>query len=234
MHLRSEYPGKFIFSYQDNSVSNDLPLSKKMQIDMHRMLLSILKKYGDVVLFLKPKRERLLNIALKAVPELQDYIHRGRIRIFFGETPGTRAVPAEIGIASDLVVGLCLSTVAAECFFAGTVAFHADLIGFVNNGFSNRGLGKVVFRDVASLEKAITKRIVGEDRLSYDDYREYYYGLDPFQDEKTSQRVGFLMKKMQEGLEQGSSRSEIVSRIKKEYDTYLSPRHLNPGHLIHK
>jgi hypothetical protein len=221
VRLRNRYPGKFVLSYQDNVMANDLPYSKNMQIQIHEMLLSILKEYDDVVVFIKPKREYVFNAVIKEVPELREYIDKGRIVTFFGETNRTKAVPAEIGMASDLVVGLGISTTAAECQFAGTLGFHADLTGFRNNEFGNKGLGKIVFRDVDSLKNAIIDVIENGASKKYLEYKELYSTLDPFQDGNAYRRIGFVMKNLQDSLNRGLSREDTVSIAREKYDKFI-------------
>jgi len=224
IHLRNQYPGKFILSYQDNIMANDIAFSKGMQIQIHNMLISFLKRYEKVVVFLKPKRSCYFEAIVKELPELQKFMDDGRIVVFVGATHRTKAVPAEIGMASDLVIGLGISTPATECFLAGTIAFHADLTGFIHNQFGNDGLETIVFRDMGSLEKAVEGHITGSNRLAHVDYRKYYEALDPFRDGKTYLRVGFIIKKLQEGCRLGLDRSEIIERTKMEYDAYLKSR----------
>mgnify|MGYP003978914763 CR=1 FL=1 len=219
--LRNQYAGKFILSYQDNIMANDLPYSKNMQIQVHGMLLSVLKKYDDVVVFIKPKREYVFKAVIKEVPELREYIDDGRIVTFFGETNRTKAVPAEIGMASDLVVGLGISTTVAECQFAGTLGFHADLTGFMDNEFGNKGLGKIVFRDVDSLKNAIIDVIENGASKKYLEYKELYYTLDPFQDGNAYRRIGFVMRNLQDLLNRGLSREDTVSIARERYDNLI-------------
>ncbi len=219
--LRNQYAGKFVLSYQDNIMANDLLYSKNMQIQMHGMLLSVLKEYDDVVVFIKPKREYVFNAVIKEVPELLEYIDKGRIVTFFGETNRTKAVPAEIGMASDLVVGLGISTTAAECQFAGTLGFHADLTGFRDNEFGNAGLGKIVFRDVDSLKDAIIDVIENGASKRYLEYKELYSTLDPFQDGNAYKRIGFVMKNLQDLLNRGLSREDTVSITREKYDNFI-------------
>ena len=219
--LRNKYAGKFILSYQDNVMANDLPYSKNMQIQVHEMLLSILKEYDDVVVFLKPKREYVFNAVIKEVPELREFIDKGRIVTFFGKTSRTKAVPAEIGMASDLVVGLGISTTAAECQFAGTLGFHADLTGFRGNEFGNRGLGKIVFRDITTLKDAIIDVIENGTSKKYLEYKELYSTLDPFQDGNAYRRMGFVMKNLQDLLNRGLSREDTVSITREKYDNFI-------------
>ena len=225
LKLRDSYPDKFILSYQDNIMANDIAYSKGMQLAIYSMLNSILKLYDNVVIFLKPKRKLVLNEILRETPQLGKYIDEGRVRIFLGGTSLEKAVPAEVGMASDLVIGLGISTPASECFFAGTLSFHADFTGFLSNDFSNKGLNKVVFRDIDSLQKAIENRITGADKLTYSDYAKYYKTLDPFQDGKAYLRTGFVIKKLQEALLSGMHRDEAVKYAVKEYDNSFEHAH---------
>jgi hypothetical protein len=219
--LRNQFAGKFILSYQDNIVANDIQYSKNMQIQVHEMLLSILKKYSNVVVFFKPKKKYVFNAVIKDVPELQEFIDKGRIVTFFGKTYRTKAVPAEIGMASDLVVGLGISTTAAECQFAGTLSFHADLTGFRDNEFGNRGLGKIVFRDVDSLKDAIIDVIENGASKKYLEYKELYSTLDSFQDGNAYRRMGFVMKNLQDLLNRGLSREDTISIVREKYDKFI-------------
>lgn len=219
--IRKRYEGKFIVSYHDNVMSNDLAYSKNMQLDIHKVLISLLRKFENVVVFLKPKRKFVLDEVIKEMPELREMIELGRLEIFMGDTARSKAVPAEIGMASDLVIGLGVSTTAAESYFAGTIAFHADFTGFERNEFANRGEGVIVFRDVFTLEKAIIARITGTNKWKYEDFKGYYIGLDPFMDGHSSKRMGYLIKRMREYLAMGVSREDILPKLSRDYDTYL-------------
>ncbi|MFH1845954.1 MAG: hypothetical protein ABH869_00115 [Candidatus Omnitrophota bacterium] len=222
--LRSGYADNFILSYQDNVMAKDLMYSEGMQVKIHEMLISFLERYEGLTVFLKPKRKDVFDFLLKKIPRLKRYIDEGRIAVFLGETARTKVVPAQIGMASDLVVGLGISAVAAECYFAGTVSFHVDFTGFINNNFANRGEGKIVFRDIQSLERAICDRVDGKNSLSHSDYRKYYTCLDPFQDGKAYKRTGFILKQLQDALKLGMKREAAVSAARKAYDEYLVSR----------
>jgi hypothetical protein len=220
--IRQRHEQKFIISYQDNIMANDLPYSKIMQIDIHRILISILNKFENVVVLLKPKRKFLLDEMITELPELAQMIEQGRVEIFLGDTARTKAVSAQIGMASDLVIGLGISTAAAESFFAGTVAFHADFTDFGRNEFANRGEGVIVFKDVFTLENAVIERIKKINKWKYADYKGYYMSLDPFMDGSSNKRMGFLIKRMRDYLAQGINRDELLGKVSKDYDVYLS------------
>lgn len=220
--LRNRFTNKFILSYQDNVIGLDLPYSYNMQIQIHKMIVNMLQKYENLVVFLKPKWRHGVETMLKDIPQLGQFIKQDRIAIFLGDTLRTKAVPAEIGMASDLVVGLGLSTAAAECYFAGTISLHADFTGFKQNKFANCGEGKIVFRDICSLQNAIEEMISGKNNLRHADYQKYYKMLDPFQDGKAYLRTGFVINRLQDAFKQGLSRKEALKKVKGEYATLLS------------
>lgn len=211
--LRNQFPGKFIISYHDNGVGKDVSNSFDMQSKIYKMLIDVLAKNSHVVLFLKPKNKLNFEVIKLHLPELENWIEQGRIALFFGETP-RKAVPAFVGMASDLVVSLGISTTSAECHFAGTLAFHADLCGIVNNDFGNRGLGKIVFRDIDSLKEAIQNCIEEGTFQRYQEAVEINSMLDPFQDGKAYQRVGRVLKHLQDMLMQGESRENVIQSVK--------------------
>jgi hypothetical protein len=204
-------------------MANDILYSKAMQIAVHQMLLELLLDDKKLMVFLKPKRKHVFEQVLSELPKLNEMISAGRIRVFLGETARSKAVPAEIGLASDLVIGLGISTTAAECCFAGTVSFHADLTGFKSNAFGNAGLNKVVFRDVDSLKKAVLAQIKGRG-ITIDECRKYHKMLDPFQDGQAYKRTGFVIKKLQESFEAGLSREEAVKAAKRAYERLLAKK----------
>ena len=219
--LKAEYPNKFIISYMDNVYGDDTPYSLNMQLDMHEMLITLLKQNKNVILFLKPKRKHLYEKITQQLPELNEWEKSGRVRVFFGDTKRTKAVPALVGMASDLVIGIGISSAAAECYFAGTLAYHADLAGRISNVFGERGLGKVVFRDIESLRSEIEDCIENGTLEKYEACRDIYRMLDPFMDGQAYQRVGFILKTLQEQLGNGLSRKKAVETTKDRYDEYL-------------
>ncbi len=221
LKISNNYPGKFIVSFQDNIMKHDLMYSKNMLLQIYKMFLSIIENNPNFILFLKPKYKWTFDKILLELTELQQAIDKGRIAVFLGDTPLTNAVPATVGMASHLVIGLGISSAATECFFAGTVAFHADFTGFERNTFAQKGLNKIVFRDVESLEHAIYRQIEG-DGVTVEECKPYYESLDSFQDGKAYIRTGYTIKRLQEKLQTGYSRENAVKQVKDDYRQYLT------------
>lgn len=212
--LRRKYQGKFILSYLDNIMANDLPYSLNMQLDIYLMFSELLEEYPDLVIFLKPKKVHTYEEILCRFSSIEKYVHEGRVVVFLGEEDGIKEVPAKIGMTSDLVVGLGISSAAAECQFAGTPAFHADLTEFRSNGFGNLSLNQVVFRDIEGLKKAIAEIICGKYKLNLEAFRQCHACLDPFQDGQTYKRIGIVMRELQKALNDGKDRDAAVKSVK--------------------
>jgi len=220
--IRAQFPSKFILSYHDNMMAHDLALSMNMQVDIHNMFIALLKVHPDLVLLLKPKREFIFENIKKRVPELNEYLEQGRIKIFLGKLSRGKEIPALIGMASDLVLGIGVSTAATECYFSGTISFHADFTPFLSNAFAQQGLNKVVFTNVSSLNQAIEERILKKNLLLHIDYRECYESLDPFQDGKAYMRTGFVIKILHQALSNGTSRIDAINQAQEKYNDHIN------------
>ncbi len=219
--LRERYKGNFVLCYQDNIPSNDSLYGRKSNTQIYKMIISLIEKNSNIVVFLKPKSKDSLSRALRDLPDLKSYIDLERIAVFLKGGPNDRIVPAQIAMASDLVIGLGLSTAAAESYFAGTVSFHADLTRLTKNEFANQGLGKIVFREIEDLESVIQNYIDGRGD-SYADYRRYYDMLDSFQDGQSYKRTGFVISQLQKAFEAGASRKEAIRIAREKYDSLVS------------
>ena len=193
------YGNKFVISFHDNIVFNDIMYSVQMQIDIHLLLISLLNKFPNIVILLKPKRIHTFKEVYKRVPELKKWINNGRIEVFLGDSNMSKVPPVQVGMMSDLVIGLGISTAAAECCFGGTVSFHADFTGFYDNEFANKCDGKFVYRNIVDLRSAIENQINGTG-FSVKDCQEYHKILDPFQDGMTYKRTGKIIKDLLESL----------------------------------
>jgi hypothetical protein len=198
---------QFVITYFDNIYANDLPYSSGMHIQIYQMFIRLLEKYNHIVLVLKPKKfSKIYDLS----PGLLKYIDQKRVHLVVPES-GQRITPCSVGIKSDLTIGMGISSAAAECCFAGTVSFHADLTGFIKNKFANNALGKAVFRDVSDLELATQKQISGNG-LSVKECKELHKCLDPFQDGKAYIRIGVILNEVQQKLILGIDRREAITQ----------------------
>jgi len=211
--IKKSLRDKFIITFYDNMGSNDIEYSIGIQIKVCSMLVDIINTYREVVVFFKPKRESTFDSLLENLPILKHFIAMDRIRVFAGKANTPKVLPIKVGVASDITIGVGISTAVAESCFAGTVGFHVDLTGFENNAFGNACLNKVVFRDISSLKKAVIDQINGRG-VSIDECKKYHKILDPFQDGLSYKRTGYIIKMLQDALSSGVDKEEAISKVK--------------------
>ena len=94
LEMRSKYTGKFILSYMNNIMGNDVPYSLNMQLSMYGMLLNVLEENDNVILFLKPKKNYMLDKVIRENFSINDLVESGRIVLFLGEGGTAREVAA--------------------------------------------------------------------------------------------------------------------------------------------
>ena len=211
--LKKAHSQTFVISYFDNIFSNDLPYSESMQIEIHRMLFRVLNKHDNVVLYLKPKRISFLEDLKGVSQEIKLILNSPRVKIFTNSADENRIMPSRVGMASDLVIGLGISTAAAECCFSGAVSFHVDIMNISNNYFSNIAIDKVVFRSIENLELAIEGQIIG-DGISIDECKDLHKCLDNYQAGLAYKRTGNIIKQIQSNFRLGLNKDAALKDVK--------------------
>ncbi len=183
----------FRISYADNIFYNDINYGKSVSRKILKMFIRLLKKHLNLVLFLKPKSKSHFENLKKQIPLLQKYINDNRIKVFFGSGFNEKYNPAKLAKISNLVVGLGVSSVAAESSFFGTNSFHFDNLNLQNeNDFCKNNLNKIVFNEVQNLENAINDQILNG-KMSVKENKLLHGQLDPFQDGKASHRTALII-----------------------------------------
>ena len=210
--LKDIYSDSFVISYFDNQFHNDALYSENINIDICNLLSELLTSNKNIVVFFKPKRKSTFNVYLSKYPALREFINTGRAVVFYGDSERSKARPAEVALASDLVLGTGISSAAAEGCFAGSVSFHANF-SKINNDFDKKTLNKVVFRDLNSLKIAIINQINGNG-MSTEECQDFHKILDPFQDGLAYKRTGSILSKIQIELNKGGDINEVVKKIK--------------------
>ena len=213
--LKDPYSDSFVISYFDNLHGNDLPQSENLQFDIYTLLIDLLTSNKSLIVFFKPKRKNEFNNYLSKFPVLRELINIGRVRVFSGDSERSKARPAEIALASDLVIGVGISSAAAEGCFAGSISFHANL-SKINNDFDKSGLNKVVFRDINTLKKAIIKQMNGNG-ISVEESKKYHKLLDPFQDGLAYMRTGLIISQIQKELNKTKDIDKVIKKTKDKF-----------------
>lgn len=232
--IRIEYPDKFIITFMDNAFYQDISNSTETIQEVYKLFIDIMDLYPQVILFVKTKRAEVFDKTRKVVPIIDDYMKRGKIVPFTDDIETKQPYkPACIALTSDLVIGLGISSAAAESQFAGVPSFHFDLARTRDNQFARDGLGTIVFQSVESMKEAIERQINPKTALPFEIIDDYYNDLDPFRDGRAAERTGTYLKWLLDGFRAGLSRdaamSEATERYRCEwgYDKIISIPHAN-------
>jgi hypothetical protein len=196
--LKDVDKNNFVLSYFDNTVRNDLPNSENSQFQIYELLINLLINNHKLIVLLKPKRKAEFANELAKLKALKDFIDIGRIKVYYGDSERSKVRPAELAFVSDLVIGIGVSSAAAEACFAGSVSFYVNL-SKMKSYFEKSLVNKVVFKDINSLKKAIIKQI-NDKGISIEECQNYHKLLDPYQDGLAFIRTGLILSHIQEEL----------------------------------
>jgi hypothetical protein len=218
--IRMKYPDKFIITFMDNVFSQDIPYSAETMKKAYGMFFDIIDAHENVVIFVKAKRDKYFNKTRRIVPAIDKHINRGKVVPFIND-PNTNQPykPASIALASDLVIGIGISTAATESQFAGVPSFHFDLSKTQNNQFAKDGLGTIVFQSVESMREAIEKQINPNTALPYEIIDHSYRDLDPFRDGWAAFRIGNYLSWLWDGFNAGLGRENALNNAAKRYSS---------------
>jgi len=214
--LRQKYKDKFVIAYIDNNTGNDFQLSPIMQYEMMLVFIDLLDKNSSVQLLYKPKRKHELDVLIREIPELNDYIKQGRVVVYLAKEHGRRVAPVLLGMASNLVVGLGINTAAAECYFSGADVIHANLARFKGGSFTVEGSDIFIFDDVKKVKNKIMSKLSENIVLNNNAamlIKDIYSKLDPYVDGCSYKRIALVLNELLTLLDSGLSRTEIDTRI---------------------
>ncbi len=192
--LRDEYPGKFIITFNDNIFHNDIAISESHYDDFYSLAIRAIEENQDVVVFIKPKRVSLFHEKIESFKKLQTHLDSGKARLFSPDNERSKITPAELAMASNLVIGLGTSTTTLESYISGTPAINLDLCKFPNNEFCVRGMNTVVFDDPDKIINLINEHQTKTKESIHKGQEEYYKILDPFLDQKSGNRIAKKLK----------------------------------------
>lgn len=214
--LRKKYKDKFVITYIDNNTGNDFQLSPIMQYEMMSVFIDLLEKNDRLQLLYKPKRKHELDVLIRDIPEMADYIKQGRIVVYVAEEHGRRVAPVLLGMASNLVVGLGINTAAAECYFSGADVIHANLAKFKGGSFITAGNDIFIFDNIEKVRNIIISKLDKNTELNKDTkmlIKDIYSNLDPYVDGHSYKRIALVLNELLTLLNSGIRRAEIDTHI---------------------
>ncbi len=210
----SDSGAKFIISFFDQNVVCDRPLWNKEVMKIYKNLLGLVLENDTVGLIIKPKKIPPENKLPQLHNLLEEAKSTNRCLVLDPES-----FPNEAAQASDIAIGLGISsTPAIEAALAGKPAITYDIENLSEHPFYKNGNRKIIFCDLKDIMDILKKSIAqGSVNHGIGDYSFILSKIDPFRDGMASKRIGFCIKLLLEGFDNGLSREEAIRTTISKY-----------------
>jgi hypothetical protein len=164
---------------------------------------------------IKSKKPSVLQRLPRVLPILERAEATGRcIRLEneFGR------LPVDASFASDISVGIGISSAVVEAAIAGCLAIHCDLTHLRSHEFYGWGYERIIFDD---LDRLLTVMKVHKsnsaDNPELGDWTPFLDRLDPFRDGRAGERMGTYLRWCLNGFDEGMDRNEVILRANEKY-----------------
>lgn len=187
------------------------------QLKCYKAILAYAQGHPDIGILIKPKREaneRQLRSSVETAELIADLEKQGRIMIL-----DNRKYPAEVGQASDIVIGLTPdSTAGLECALAGIPMVVYDIYSMKFHPYYEWGYNKVIFDDIQHLLELLNANKEKPGSIpKFADWSTVLDTVDPFRDGLANQRIGTYIKTLLSKFDEGSSKEEAINAANRVY-----------------
>lgn len=214
---------EFVVGIFDNVYRPDAHCSRRMMQSFYETFLNWAQEDKGIGLLVKPKKLEFLS-GLKGVPEaLEELEGEGRC-VVLGDRG--EVLPTTVAAASDISVGIGISSAITEALIAGERAVYCDLTRYQAAPQYRWGLDRVLFTTMEGTLDALKRFRRGEPRAAAEvglprprDLDQ----LDPFRDEQAHRRVGKnigrLLRRLQSGCDPEQALSDVAGHYASDWDT---------------
>jgi len=175
---------KFVIAFFDNACSlmQDITLEQTLEIYERLFLWLINNQEGGLIV--KSKYQSLLKKISTDIPEIWNMAAQtGRLMV----EENTKTLPIVLSKASDLTIGVNISTAAVEASIAGLMTLHYYPQSNGDHFLEKQLKNKVVFNDIDRLFNAVKEIQVGN--KSYGNSSSCIKLIDEFSDGKGPERI---------------------------------------------
>jgi len=211
----------FILALFDNVHAPEYQFSTEMMESFYLSILRWVLAEKDVGLIIKSKKPRVLKNLPQVIPILEQAQLTERCICLENEFG---RLPVDAAAASDMVVGIGISTAVIESVISGCRGIHCDLTSMRSNEFYQWGTERIIFDDLNRLMSAL--KCFKEDKAKepdLGDWSPFLDQLDPFRDGRAGERMGSYLRWCLEGFEAGLDSQAILeqanSKFTKEWAT---------------
>jgi hypothetical protein len=164
---------------------------------------------------IKSKKPSVLQRLPRALPILERAEATGRC-IRLGNEFGR--LPVDASFASDISVGMGISSAVIEAAIAGCRAIHCDLTHLRSHEFYEWGYERILFDDLDRL-LAVMKVHKSNPAANpeFGDWTPFLDRLDPFRDGRAGERMGNYLRWCLTGFDEGMDRNKVILRANEKY-----------------
>ena len=203
---------RFIIGLFDNGYQPNSTRSRSTMILFYRHFLTWVLDGQDRGLVIKPKRD-YIPPDLSEVGELLAAAEASGRCLVLSEEVG----PQDVAFSSDLCVGIGHSTAVVISAIAGCRAVHCDLSVTPNHHLETWGLGRVLFHDLETLDRAIESHLRDPNESVLGDFTPVMDDLDPFRDGGATDRTEAYISWLLEAFDGGLDRAEALQEASSKY-----------------
>lgn len=207
----------FTISLFDNVHGPNMGYSTANMGKFYLAFLSWLLEDPTIGLLIKSKKQAVLKSLPHVLPVLERAEATGRcIRLDdeFGR------LPVDASFASDISVGVGISSAVIESAIAGCRSVHCDLMLLRSHEFYQWGHERIIFDDLERLIAALKGHKAGNaDFADLGDWTSFFDRLDPFRDGRAGERMGDYMRWCLDAFDEGLDRDAVVSYANGKYKT---------------
>ena len=204
---------KYTICLLDNVYSRFYDTSKKEISLFYNTFLDLLFNDPSIGIIIKSKKSMVIDNLPEISKKVKDAEEKGRcIRI---KNEWGR-FPLEGALASNLSIGVSISSAIIEIASMGLPAVMYDMSRFYTHEFYLKGRNKIIFDDLEVLVEKI-KKSKNNINSSLGRWKDLNYELDPFNDGKSNYRIEEYINNCLDGFDLGLNANDVIARANKEY-----------------
>ncbi|MEN6318276.1 MAG: hypothetical protein ABFD82_05925 [Syntrophaceae bacterium] len=205
----------FIVSLFDNVHGPDIAHSTANMEKFYLAFLNWLLDDPTVVVLIKSKKSSVLQRLPRVLPVLLQAESTGRCLRLEDEF-GRLSVDASF--ASDMSVGIGISSSIIEAAIAGCRGVHCDLTNLISHEFYQWGYEKLIYDDLDRLIVSLKGFKTGDSAYKdVGDWTPFLDKLDPFRDGSAGERMGTYLRWCLEGFDDGLNRDDVILGASEQY-----------------
>ena len=198
-----------------SGIINDIPYSKIMLSEFYKAFLNLVIDNTDVGIIIKSKKPDILPRLTELDSILKQALDTHRCIIV--DNP-QKQLPVYASNASDISIGIGISTAITETIISGGVGLHYDCTSMIRHPFYQFGYNQIVFNDLKTLLEAITnhKNRTPQTSSSFD-FTTLPNRFDPFRDGQSSDRIERYISDLLESFEHGGNQHDAINLANARY-----------------